>query len=67
MVRSATYPHVEAKLYQYVTNIRKSGFAVMVEILQSEGCRLARKHNISASSKSVMHWQGVLWSDTTSP
>jgi hypothetical protein len=47
------YPHVEAELYQYVMNMRKNGFAVSMEMLQFEGCRLARKHNISISQFKV--------------
>jgi hypothetical protein len=40
------YPHVEAELYQYVTNTRKNGFAVSLEMLQFKGYRLARKQCI---------------------
>jgi hypothetical protein len=40
---------VEAKLYQYVINMRKNGFTASMEMLQFKGCRLARKHNIFIS------------------
>jgi hypothetical protein len=36
-------------------NTRKNAFAVSMEILQFEGCRLARKHNISVSGFKVSY------------
>jgi hypothetical protein len=44
--KKCKYPHVEAKLYQYVMNTRINGFAVSMKMLQFEGCRLARKQYI---------------------
>jgi hypothetical protein len=51
--KKCKYPHVEAELYQYVINTWKNGFAISMEMLQFEGCRLARKHNISISKFKV--------------
>jgi hypothetical protein len=53
--KKCKYPHVEAKLYQYVMNMQKNGFVVLMEMLQFTGCRLARKHNISVSKFKVSH------------
>jgi hypothetical protein len=53
MVKSAKYPHAEAKLYHYVINTRKNRSAVSMKMLQFEGRRLARKHNISISEFKV--------------
>jgi hypothetical protein len=36
-------------------NMQKNGFAVLMEMLQFEGCRLARKHNISISEFKVTY------------
>jgi hypothetical protein len=44
--KKCKYPHMEAKLYQYVMNIWKNRSAVSMEMLQFEGCRLARKQYI---------------------
>jgi hypothetical protein len=46
---------VEAELYQYVMNTRKNEFAASMEMLQFEGCRLARKYNISVSKFKVSY------------
>jgi hypothetical protein len=46
---------LKAKLYQYVMNTRKNRSAVSMEMLQFEGCRLARKHNISISEFKVSY------------
>jgi hypothetical protein len=45
--KNCKYPHVEAELYEYDMNTRKNGFAVSMEMLQFEGCRLSRKQNVS--------------------
>jgi hypothetical protein len=34
---------VETEVYQYIMNTQKSGFAVLMEMLQFKGCWLARK------------------------
>jgi hypothetical protein len=44
---------MEAEMHQYVVNMWKDEFAVLLEMLQFEERRLARKRNVSASSKSV--------------
>jgi hypothetical protein len=46
---------VEAEVYQYVMNTWKNGFAISMEMLQFEGCRLTRKHNISISKFKVSY------------
>jgi hypothetical protein len=53
--KKCKYPRLEAELYQYVMNTRKNGFAVSMEMLQFEGCKLARKHNISVSEFKVSY------------
>jgi hypothetical protein len=45
--KNVQYPHMEADLYQCITNMWKNGFAVWMEMLQFKGCRLARNHNTS--------------------
>jgi hypothetical protein len=40
-------------------NTRENGFAISMEVLQFEGCRLARKHNISISEFKVSY--GWVW------
>jgi hypothetical protein len=47
--------HMEAKLYQYVMNMRKNGFSVSMEMLQFKGCRLARKPSIFVSKFEVSY------------
>jgi hypothetical protein len=54
VVKSASI-HVEAELHQYVMNMRKNEFAVPMEMLQFEGCRLARKPDISVSKFKVSY------------
>jgi hypothetical protein len=61
------YSHVQAKLFHSIVNMQKNCFAVSIEMLQFEGCRLADKHIISVSSKSVKDGWRILWSDMTSP
>jgi hypothetical protein len=53
--KNCKYPHVEAELYQYVVITQKNGFAALMEMLQFEGCRLARKPNISVSKFKVSY------------
>jgi hypothetical protein len=57
---------VEAELYQYVMNTRKNRFAVSMEMLQFEGCRIASKHNISVTEFSQL-WMGEAFYGQTRP
>lgn len=45
--KKCKYPQVENELYEYVINIRKSGYAVTTEMLQVEANKIARKMGIS--------------------
>jgi hypothetical protein len=37
--KKCKYPHVKAELYQYIMNTWINGFAVLMEMLQFQGCR----------------------------
>jgi hypothetical protein len=47
------YPRVKAEVCQCIMNTWKNRFAVSMEVLQFEGCRLATKHSISVSEFKV--------------
>jgi hypothetical protein len=49
------YPYMEVKLYQYIMNNKKNGFAVSMEVLQFKDCRLPRNQDISVSKFRVIY------------